>query len=155
MRRLSACKRLGRDRQGAVPEFVEGRGELFRDRASDEHVVVRKLGIGVDLKVLVTDIASAEERCGIVHDEQLIVHSVVEPGGIEGEFGGTSQDRMAAICKRIEDSQLDRWMSLKGRELFIARVRLAIIDQYPHTYAAIGRMQHRTGQQPAGISSVW
>ena len=47
--------------------------------------------VRVDLKVLITDIAPAYERYCIVHDEQFIVHPVVEPGGIEHEFDGSKQ----------------------------------------------------------------
>jgi hypothetical protein len=72
------CKSLERDCDGAVPELVERFGEPLDDRARGKDIVIAELGIGVDLKVLIADIASADECNRVVDHEQLVVHAVVE-----------------------------------------------------------------------------
>ena len=72
----------GRNGEAAVPELIKGRGKLHGDRTCGENVVVSELGVGVHLKVLIANIAAANERHGIVHDQQLIVHPVIESRGV-------------------------------------------------------------------------
>ena len=42
-------------------------------------------------------------------------------------------------------------MRFKRCNLIVSGHRLAIVDQHTHTHAAIGRMQHGVGKQPAGF----
>ena len=149
--RLAGEQRLRRDGQGAAPEFVESRRKLPGDRTASEDIVVGELRLGVDLEVLVADIAPADQRDRIVHDQQLVVHPVVEARGIEGEFESPQRRQMAAVDEGIEDPDLDGTMRFQRRDLFVAGLRFAVVDQDPHTHSAIGGLQHSVGEQPAGL----
>ena len=62
----------------AVPETVEHVGGLPRDRSDAQDVKVAKVELGRKTEVLVADVAPADHR-PVVGDEQLVVHTVVEP----------------------------------------------------------------------------
>ena len=68
-RRDPVSESLDRDGDGAIPEFVERKGELPDDRTGRKNVVVAKLRIRVDLKILIADIAAADKRDRIVDDQ--------------------------------------------------------------------------------------
>jgi len=60
-----------------------GGGELTRDRTCGKRVVIGELRARIHLKILVADVAAADESDGVVDDEQLVVHAVIESAGIE------------------------------------------------------------------------
>ena len=80
---LPAVQRLDRYGKRAVPIFVERRGQFSHQRSGYEYVIVGVLGVGIDLKIGVADIAAADERGRVVGDEQFIVHPVIKPFRIE------------------------------------------------------------------------
>jgi len=52
--------------------------QKYKDR-----VVIGELRARIHLKILVADVAAADESDGVVDDEQLVVHAVIESAGIE------------------------------------------------------------------------
>ena len=90
------CGRWARQRAGgnsevAVPILIKGRGQRVNDRAGNKDVVICELGFRIDLKVLVANVAPANQRQRVIRDQQLIVHTVVKPRGIGCEFQGPQQ----------------------------------------------------------------
>src|ERR1700734_3082425 len=138
-RTLAAIQCGGGDREAAAPELVEGRGEPNGDRTGGEYIGVGELGIRVHLKILIADIAAADQRRGIVDDQQLVVHPVVEPRGMKREFDRAPKSIVCAVDERVEYPNLDVRMSIQGDDLFIAGDGGAVVDQYPDTHAAISR----------------
>jgi hypothetical protein len=118
----SALQGLRWNRQSAVPVLIEGRGELPCNRTCDDDIVVGELRLWSQLQVLIAYIAPPpNERHCVVGDHQLVVHSIIEPGGIEEELHGSQEGHMASVCRRIEDADFDRRMSVKREDLFVAR----------------------------------
>ena len=150
-RTLAAIKRGGGYGEAAVPVLIKDRGELSGDGTCRENVVIGELGIRVHLKVLIADISAADERNGIVDEQQLVVHSIVESGGVQHEFDRAPQVAVAAIDERIEYPNLDVWMCVQRADLLVARDRVAVVDQHPHPHATIGGPHQGIGEQPAGL----
>ena len=61
-------KPRGWDRKRAVPEFVKGLVQLANDRPHGKDIVITKLRLRINLKILVPNIASAYERDRVVSD---------------------------------------------------------------------------------------
>src|SRR5450755_862087 len=117
------------------------------DRYKD--IVVGELRFRVHLEVLIADIASSDERYCVVGDYQFVVHSIVEPRGVEEKLHASEERRMATIRERIENTDFDGMMSVERKDLFVARNSGPIVHQNAYAHAAIGRAQQRLGQQPA------
>jgi len=124
---------------------------LGQPRAGGKDIVVGELGFRIHLEVLIADIASADERHRVVDDQQFIVHSIVEPWGVEQELAVPPQPAMTAIRERIEDSDLDCRMAVQRDDLLIASDGVPIIDQHAHAHTAIGRPQQSFGQQSTSL----
>ena len=58
---------------------------------------------------------------------------------------------MAAVRERVEYSNLDLRMGVQRNDLLIAGDFVRIVDQHAHAHVAVGRAQHRVGQQLAGL----
>ena len=151
VRSRAISQRTGRNRHRVVPELVERRRQFLDDRPRGKHIVVRHLGIRVDLEILVADIASADQRDRVVDDDQFVVHPVVEARIVEREFEHAQERGMTAITERVEYSNFNLPMSVQRHQLLIALNRFAVVDQHAHAHAAVGRPQHGLGQQLAGF----
>ena len=60
-----------------IPETIECRGYRRCNRSEGEYVEVEKLGVCGELKILVGDIAPADDRRLIVDGERFVVHAPV------------------------------------------------------------------------------
>jgi hypothetical protein len=138
-------------RQTKRGDIPPSRGSSVSSQLLGGLIVIGNLGLRIDLKILIADIASANKRDCVVYDHQLVVHPVVEPRTTEHEFEGTEKHGMAAIRERVEYSNFNLRMIVQRHELFIDCNRLSIIDQHAHAYTAVGRSQHGLGQQLTGL----
>ena len=94
-------------------------GRPTRDPTCGKHVVICELRARIHLKILVADIAAADEGDGVVDHEQLVVHAVVESAGIEQKLEGPNGTNMSAIGEWIEYAHFDGRMRIERSDLII------------------------------------
>jgi hypothetical protein len=78
------------------------------------------------------------------------VHSIVKTPGVEHELQSPDESHVAAVSGWIVDSQLGT-MSHQPQNLLIAGNRVAVVDEYADTHAAIGSLQQVLGQHAPGL----
>ena len=103
---------------------------------------VDESGVGLLAEVLVAEVAPADDGRGIVGHEHLVVHAVVEPGGIAEELREPAEAERSAAQERIEDPYLDVAMARERGEGEIAADRVDVVDEHPHAHAAVRRGEH-------------
>jgi hypothetical protein len=123
-------------RETAVPEVIKRRRKSLDDRPDREDIVVGELGARIHLKIMITDVAPADQGDRIIRNQQLIVHPIIEPRGIEQEFQAAQQLAVAAIHERIEDPNFDIRLPVEGKNLSVAGDRFTVVHEYTHTNAA-------------------
>ncbi len=142
-RRPAARERLDRYGNRAVPVVVKGGRQLRYQGSAHENVIVRVLGVGIDLKIGIADIAAADQGRRVVGNEQFIVHAIVEPLLFEQKFDGSNQSNVSAVAEGIENPHLDLRVRRHHEDLLVSGCRFAVVDQYAYMHAAIGRGQSR------------
>ena len=122
----------------AVPEFVEALLQRAYSRADCEHIVVGELGVGINLEVLVADVASAGQCHGLIGNQQLVVHPVIEPGMMREVLDIPEQPHVAAIGPGVVNANLDVRHAGELKELFVATHRIGVIHEDAYADAARG-----------------
>ena len=147
-------QRLHRNRELALPELFEAHGQLLHRGPGSEYVVIGELPLGVDLEILVADVAAADEGDRTVGNEQLVVHAEIEPRVAEEVLETTHEAVVAAVSPGIEDADLDVRRPGEAKELLIAVDRLDIVDEDAHAYAAGGSPAERLGDELPRLITV-
>ena len=138
--------RLGRLRAGqlpnrggpwAVPEIVEELRGFAYDGTSGEEVDVAKIGLAAHRKIMVADIAATDNGDGIVDDERLVVHAVIDAGEIDEIVGKARR----AECEGIEQSHLDVAMGVEDRQIEVLSFEIDVVEEQAHAHAAIGGIE--------------
>src|SRR6185312_6879885 len=93
---------------------------------------------------MVADVAAADHGDGIVDDQGLVVHAVVDAGEIEEEIA----DMAAAERKGIEQADLDIGMRVDGGEAGILAFESEIVEEEAHAHPAVGSFEERAHQTP-------
>ncbi len=86
-----------------IPVFVETIRNVLDDRADGKQVLVDKLGFAARLKVLVGEIASANDRHLVVNGKRFVVHAAIQNVEVRDE----ADEARAPTRKRIENAYLD------------------------------------------------
>jgi len=147
----AAPQRLGGNCQVAVPELVERGGKFADDRPRGHDIVVRELRLGVDLEILIADVAAADERQRAVGHQQFIVHSIVEPRRVDEEVQPSYQPRVPAVRRRIENSHLDGRIHEQSQKLLVAGDPIPVIDQHTYAHPAVRGTLQAVGQHAARL----
>ena len=153
-RGIPVIDRLNRNHLGRVPEFVEYAGQMLHDGTHGHHIVVTELRIRVDLKVLIADVAAADERDRIVGHQELIMHPIVEPVLVEQEFCAAHNPVVSPVSERIEHADLDALLRRQRGDLFIAGDGFSVIQDDPDADAPVGGPQQRRRDDESRLVSA-
>ncbi len=140
-----------RNRETIVPVEIEALRQRLHHGPDDRQVEVAELDLGARLEIRVADVAPTGDRDGVVADEELVVHPVIEAPAADDELGPAKQRQLAPHDERIENADLDIRMRCQRPNLGIAVEGLRVVEQQPHANAAIGGPQQRFEQQLAGV----
>ena len=58
--------------------MIEHAGGLPHHRSARDDVHVAEVDLLIDFEIVVADVATADDRDRVVHDEELVVHAVVD-----------------------------------------------------------------------------
>ena len=147
---------LARNRQVVIPEFVKALLHGSDGCADCEYIVVGELGVGVDLEVLIADVASAGQGDGLVGNEQLVVHPVVESGMVGEILEVAKQAHVATIGPRVVNANFDVGYAGEIEESFVAGHGVSVIYEDAYADAACGRaLQSRPNSRAGLITSEY
>ena len=149
--RLAEGLRVGRDRKTIVPEDIEGLRKLPHHRSRNDEIEVSELELRARLKILVADIAPAGHRNGVVADEELVVHPVIEPAGLEQEFDAAQHAELLPRQVGIEDTNFDVGVRHERPDSGAAVDSQRVVEQQPDPHTAVRCGQQGAEQQLSGI----
>ncbi len=130
----------------AVPEAVEYAGDFPHHRAAGGDVQIAKVGVRVDLEVVIPDVAPADDGQGVIHHQGLVVHAVIEPLETRDEF----EPPRTPMGKGVDHPDLDVRVCIQCREGRVPALEGHVVEQQAHAHPAIGGTHQTLGQQPAG-----
>ena len=127
--------------------MIEDAGRFTHDRTTGYDVHVAKVDGLMHVEVVIADVAAADDRDGIVHDEQLVVHAMVDAA----EVGEKTQQLQGAIGKRIEEADFDVRVRVQRRDDRVTTsLEGQIIDQDAHMNAPVRRADKALRKDPPG-----
>jgi len=74
---------MDRGRPSAVPELVEFLRRRLDDGSGGEEIEIAKIRLCVSREIRVGHVAPADHRDGVVDDEGLIMHAMIEPAEVD------------------------------------------------------------------------
>jgi hypothetical protein len=125
---------------------VEDVGDIAHHRPGCSDIQVTEVRVRGDAKVVIADIAPANDCHRVVHEHGLVVHAVVDAIKIGNEI----QAAKFAIGEGIEDSDLDVGMGIHGGDHLVLAGEVDVIYQHTYFYAAVGRLDQPLRQGAAG-----
>ena len=140
----------------AVPEGVEVVAHAVNRRAGHPQVAVAVVVALAPIEIAVLDVAAADHRHAVVHQQQLGVHALVETLETEHdageEFGLVG---FGLVEHRAVQTQFE--IAVQGRQLGL-QLRPAqavqLVEQQTHFHPALGGTHHRIQHQRAGFVEV-
>ena len=107
-----------RDRQRpfAVPVAVETARDLARHGAECQHIEIGKQRLARPAKILVAEIAAADDRADVIRNPRLVVHAAIQPLTIGDELEQPRRCETAA-GKRIEDAHFNAGNGSQQRQI--------------------------------------
>jgi hypothetical protein len=129
-----------------VPVFVEGMGYLGGDWPHGQHIEVDKHSVCFELKVLIGDIAAADDADRIVYRKRFIVHTPVRLT----ELADKVECIYAAPGNGIEYSDLDIGVLIHQQKTAIGNGGKYVIQQETDPNAPIRGFEQRVGHHGAG-----
>ena len=107
----------------------------------------RKLTCLMHVEIVVADVAAADDRDRVVHDEQFVVHAVVDAT----EVGEETQQLPRSIGERIEDADFDVGVRIHRRDEHVAvALEVQIVDQDAYPDTSIRGAHEVLDQDPPG-----
>ena len=132
----------------AAPELIEPLLDPLAERAATGEIQIDELGGTAESEVTIPDIATPDHRLAAIHQQQLVVHAVIDAAKAEQPFQQQGQWPPAAQPEGIEQAHLDA--RLVGHHLQEAVVAgIEVIDEQLHPHPAFGGMQQLRQQQLA------
>ena len=99
----------------------------------------------------IRDVASADNSHGVVHDEQLVMHPVVDAAKV----GQEAHDAPTPVPHRVKETDLDVGMCVERRNAGVSGFRhIMVVDQQAHADAAVRGTQQPVGQDQAGSVAI-
>ena len=142
-------------RHGAavVPEQVETVGHLARRRPGDHHVAVDVIEVVIPVEVAVLVVASAGDADAVVHQQQLVVHALVELHEAADHARGEFQRRRAGV---VEGGVVQPHVQVDaGAHQPVEQVEVVegeqLVGQDAHLHAASRRLHQLVQHQLAGV----
>ena len=129
----------------AVPVGVEGGAGFRHDRPPGVDVQVAEVGLRVDTEVVLGQVAAADDGPLAVHDPGLVVHPVVQPGGVIEPLNKV----LVAAPERVEQPDFHVRVRVQRRPFHIPAELVGVVEQQPHLDAPAGRFQGPVDQQLA------
>lgn len=144
--------RLDRDCKAIVPIDIEALRQLAYHRPDDREVDIAEFQFRAGLEILVTYVAASGHGNGVIADEELVVHPIVEPAGLEQVLDSAQEGEILPCDLRIEDANFDVRVCNERPYLGVAVDSELVIEQEPHAYAAVcGRQQRREQKLACGV----
>ncbi len=134
----------------AVPVTVEGVQGFRDDRAPGIQVQVTEVGVRVHAKVMVGDVAPADDGVLAVGDPGLVVHPVVQAGGVIQPL----QEVFVTPPERVEQAHFHIGVGIERRPFHVPTQLVGMVQQQPHAHPAPGRFQGPVHQQLADMVVV-
>ena len=116
---------------------VETARDVLHHGSHHRQVQVAVVGDRIDRKIIVSDITPTNDSHGIVDDEGLVVHAVIEPLDAQHKFKGVRH----TIREWIEEPDLDVGMNIHYRELEIGVLGGDMVKQHAHSHTTVSRAQ--------------
>ena len=129
-----------------IPETIKCRGYRRCNRSEGEDVEVEKLRVRGELKILVGDVASADDRRLIVDGKGLVVHAPVRRLEVQQEV----QHRAAAARDGIEEANLDVRVLIEPQQVLVLDRREHVVEQEANPNTAIRRLDELAGEDQSG-----
>ena len=126
--------------------MIEHAGGLPHHRSARDDIQVAEVDLLMDLEIVVADVAATDDRDRVVHDEELVVHAVIDAI----EVGDEVQQMPRTMGEGIEETDFDVRVRIQGGDDCVTALKVQIIHQDAYPYAAIGGPDQALGQDSAG-----
>ena len=129
----------------ALPVGVEGGAGFRHDRPAGIDVQVAEIGFRVDAEIVLGKVTPADDGPFAVHDPGLVVHAMVQPGGVVKPLN----KMLVAAPERVEQADLHIRVGVQRRPFHVPAELVGVVEQQPHLDAPAGGFQGPVDQQLA------
>ncbi len=133
---LGRHQRLHGVGQLVVPIAVEAGGHVTHDPAHSQHVQVDEVAALVGPEIGIPEVAAAGDAHGVVGDEQLVVHALLDAGHVLQRRDDAADQRGARAGQGIEQSDLHVGLECQAQHLGVLSRRIEVVEQQPDPHAA-------------------
>ncbi len=95
---------------------------------------------------MITDVAAADNGHRVVHHQNFVVHSMIHTL----QVGEKIETVGSTVGKRVEDANLDVWVSINEGGNSTAITKIHVIQQSTYFYTPVGCSYQTLGQNMAG-----
>src|SRR5206468_5495910 len=134
-----------------VPIVVEDPGELRNDIADDQRVHIDEVLGNTAHEILVRDVASPGDGDGVVGNEKLIVHAMIETAKFDERSSVLPCETVTPATERIEQPNLDVGERGQPSKQRVAASGVEIVDQEANPNPTQRRIAQVAHQQAAGL----
>ena len=148
---LLAVHRRDRYRQVGIPKQIERSPCLTSDFTQGYGIHILEVEAGVIAEVFVANIPASHDGGNAIHQENLVVHSVVKGGLVESVIAGF---RGTPIAHGVKQTDLHIGVCVQGLVRRIPTRVINIIQQNAYAYATVRSRQYLVGQCHTAVISL-